>query len=274
MDLRLTPVDREATPLGELTLTRYDAPDGTVGHQVAIDGHFLMATHGCGSERALAPIAHAAWLAQTGASHRFPETGDSDPISAASPRGLNVLVGGLGAGHTLRAALDLPGVARVVVAEIGAKVFQWNRLYFAEANGHAVDDPRVVPFVGDLHDILERTDHDDPSGAPGKRGRCHPFRETGRRHHFDLMLLDVDNGPGRLAAEGNARLYDAEGLRRCRDALAPGGVLAVWSPCHDPAFLEGLRAVFPDAREVDTRPWSSAVGEIPDVVYVAPRPRD
>jgi spermidine synthase len=110
----------------------------------------------------------------------------------------------------------------------------------------------VIPFVGDLYDALA---------------------ENGRWHHFpfDLVLLDVDNGPGRLAAAGNARLYDPDGLRRCRDALRPGGVLAIWSPCHDAPFLAALREVFPDAAEVDTRPWSSAVGEIPDVVYVARR---
>ncbi len=229
MRLRTTVIDRESTPLGELVLERYDAESGESGHQVSIDGAFLMATHGCASERSLAPLGYA----------RLAPRGPG--------AGIDVLVGGLGAGHTLRAALDLPGVATVTVAEIGAKVFEWNRRYFAEANGHAVEDPRVRPAVGDLFDVL--------AAHPGA---------------FDLLLLDVDNGPGWLAAPGNARLYDPDGLRRCRDALRPGGVLAVWSPQVNPAFLQALRQVFPDAEEVRTDAFSAAAGEIPDVAYLAP----
>ena len=225
MRLTYREIDREPTPLGVLTLERYQAPDGQVGYQVALDGAFLMATHGAHSERALAPIAHSRL--------------------GRPARGLAALVGGLGAGHTLRAALDLPGVARVVVAEIGAKVVDWNRRYFADANGHAVDDPRVAVRVADLRDVL--------AASPGA---------------FDLMLLDVDNGPGWLAAPGNARLYDAEGAALCRRALRPGGVCAVWSPCRNPGFFQTFAAVFPGADEVDTRPWANEVNEPADVVYV------
>jgi spermidine synthase len=232
MHLRTTVIDREPTPLGELVLERYEAPDGTIGHQVSIDGAFLMATHGCASERSLAPLA----------------LGKMGKMGTAHSSSLSVLVGGLGAGHTLRAALDLPGVVRVVVAEIGAKVFEWNRLYFAEANGHAVDDPRVEPAVGDLYDVL--------AARPGA---------------FDLLLLDVDNGPGWLAAPGNARLYDTSGLCACRDALKPGGVLAVWSPTRNPSFFQTLQEVFPGAEEIRTDDFSRPAGEISDVAYVALR---
>jgi len=81
----------------------------------------------------------------------------------------------------------------------------------------------------------------------------------------------VDNGPGWLAAPANARLYDPEGLRRCRQALRPGGVLAVWSPQRNPVFLEALRQVFPDAEETSTSAFSRPAGEIADVVYLASR---
>jgi len=223
-----TLVDRDETPLGTLTLERYEAADGQAGYQVALDGAFLMATHGAHSERALAPIAHA---------------------RLEPPRtDLTVLVGGLGAGHTLRAALDLPGVARVVVAEIGARVVDWNRRFFADANGRAVDDPRVEVRVADLGDVV--------AGSPGA---------------FDLMLLDVDNGPGWLAAPGNTRLYDAAGVTACRRALHPGGACAVWSPCRNPGFFQTFRQVFPGADEVDTRPWANEVSEPADVVYVGVR---
>jgi spermidine synthase len=219
-------IERERTPLGELTLRRYRAETGEVGYEVAIDGNFLMASHGAHSERAMADLAL----------QRFD-----------GPReGLRVLVGGLGAGHTLRAALDLPGVERVVVAEIGAKVVEWNRLYFAEVNGGAVDDPRVEVRVADLAEVLGE------SAEP-----------------FHLALLDVDNGPGWLAAEGNAGLYEPDGIRRCRQILTPGGVLAVWSPQANPPFLRVLEAVFPSVVPVDTSEMGREVDEPGDVVYLA-----
>ena len=226
MQFRYEDVDAEDTPLGRLTLRRYHAETGEVGYEVRIDGHFLMASHGAHSEQAMAALAR----------ERL----------AGEPRPLTVLVGGLGAGHTLRAALDLPDVERVVVVEIGARVVDWNRRYFAEVNGDAVSDPRVAVQVGDLADHVRAT-------AGG----------------VDLMLLDVDNGPGWLAAPGNAWLYEDEGVRACLDALRPGGVLAVWSPQANPTFRETLRRVFAVVDEVDTTERGRAVGEPGDVIYLA-----
>jgi spermidine synthase len=222
-------VDRENTPLGELTLRRYRAETGEVGYEVAIDGNFLMASHGAHSERAMAPMAHVRL--------------------ARPPRDLTVLVGGLGAGHTLRAALDLSGVERVVVAEIGAKVVHWNRRWFAEVNGNAVDDPRAEMRIADLADVLAAASAE-----------------------YDLMLLDVDNGPGWLAAGGNAALYEVAGVRACHDALRPGGVLAVWSPQVNPRFLTTLRQIFDHVDEVDTTAMGAELGEPGDAVYLAVRP--
>lgn len=202
MNIDYCEIDHEVTPLGDLVLRRYRAETGEVGYEILIDGAFLMASHGCHSERAMAPLAH----------RRLATPTDN----------LRVLVGGLGAGHTLRAVLDLPGVARVVVAEIGAKVVDWNRHYFAAANDHAVDDPRVEIVIDDLARVIDA----NPAA-------------------FDLMLLDVDNGPGWLAAPGNAGLYETDGVAACRQALTPGGVLAVWSPQPNTNFESTLRRVFP-----------------------------
>ncbi len=154
-------------------------------------------------------------------------------------------MGGLGAGHTLRAALDLSGVRRVVVAEIGSKMESWNRDYFAPFNGNAVDDSRVEVRVADLADVVR--------ASPGA---------------FDLMLLDVDNGPGDLAAEDNATLYELSGVRDCRTALKPGGVVAVWSPHANPIFREVFVQVFPGAEEIHTRDIGKEVGEPGDVIYL------
>ena len=221
-------IDRDDTPLGELTLRRYTAETGEVGYEIRLSGNFLMATHGAHSERAMAEMA----LARL----------DGDRVD------LRVLVGGLGAGHTLRAALDLPGVIRVVVAEIGARMVDWNRRYFADANGHAVDDPRVEVRVADLHDVL----------------RASPAA-------FDLLLLDVDNGPGWLAAEGNAPLYEDEGVRDCIAALRPGGVLAVWSPGPNDRFLETLTRVAGPVEAIDTTAIGRDLGEPGDVIYLVGR---
>ena len=220
-------IDRDDTPLGELTLRRYTAETGEVGYEIRLGGNFLMATHGAHSERLMAELARGKL--------------------ARAPRRLRVLVGGLGAGHTLRAALDLPGVSRVVVAEIGSKMATWNRRYFAAANGDAVDDPRVEVRVADLLDVLR--------GSPAT---------------FDLLLLDVDNGPGWLAAEGNAELYEIDGVHACRDALRPGGAMAVWSPGPNDAFLTTLESVFPQVEVVDTTAIGRELGEPGDVIYVAP----
>ena len=225
MQIGYTDVDSEQTPLGLLTLRRYEAETGEVGYEVAIDGNFLMASHGAHSERAMATLAH----------ERLQR----------SPEQLHVLVGGLGAGHTLRAALDLPSVATVTVAEIGGKMEDWNRQYFSDVNGHAVADPRAKVVVADVADVLR----DRPNG-------------------FDLLLLDVDNGPGWLAADGNAALYEPDGVQRCMDALRPGGVMAVWSPAANPRFQRTLELLAGEVEAVDTTVMGRAVGEPGDVIYL------
>jgi len=222
MEIEYREIDREVTPLGELVLRHYRAATGEEGFEILIDGAFLMASHGSHAERAMAGLAHARL--------------------ASNPQSLTVLVGGLGAGHTLRATLDLAGVNRVVVAEVGVKVVEWNQRYFAEANGHSVDDPRVEIRIADLADVID----------------ANP--ET-----FNLMLLDVDNGPGWLAAPDNARLYTSDGVTRCRRALRPGGVLAIWSPQPNPEFETTLRDVFTTV-DVET---TKAPDEPASTIYLA-----
>lgn len=165
------------------------------------------------------------------------------------PGGIRALIGGLGAGHTLRATLDLPGVRQVVVVEIGSKVVEWNRRYFAGANGAAVDDPRVEVRVADVRRVL--------AGDPGR---------------YHLVLLDVDNGPGWLAAPGNAALYGRSGLETCRAALAPGGVLGIWSPRPNPELERGINEVFGSLAVEDTGAEGRHCREPGSFVYLAHRP--
>jgi len=130
-----------------------------------------------------------------------------------------VLVGGLGMGFTLRAALDvLPASATVVVCELLPVVVEWNRGPLAPLAERPLDDPRVKIEICDLSDFLRR--------SPGR---------------FDALLLDVDNGPRACAQSVNSRLYDNQGVESARAALRSGGILAVWSAWDDAKFERRLR---------------------------------
>jgi spermidine synthase len=131
-----------------------------------------------------------------------------------------VLVGGLGMGFTLRAALDAsPRPAEVVVAELLSAVVRWNRDHLGGLAGHPVDDPRVTVVERDLADVIA----DSPRG-------------------FDVILNDVDNGPSGCSLPANERLYRADGLASIRRCLRPGGVLGVWCAEPDPRFLKTIGA--------------------------------
>ena len=130
-----------------------------------------------------------------------------------------VLIGGLGMGFTLRAALAvLPADAKVVVAELVPAVVSWARGPMADVFKGCLDDPRVLIHQGDVGDAIRSV-----------------------RAGFDAILLDVDNGPDGLTRKSNDRLYDFNGIRVSRDALRPGGVLAVWSSGPDQALPAGCR---------------------------------
>lgn len=131
----------------------------------------------------------------------------------------HMLIGGLGMGFTLRAALAvLPPDAKVTVAELVPAVVAWARGPMAEVFKGCLDDPRVAIHEGDVAGLIAA------SSAT-----------------FDAILLDVDNGPDGLTRPSNDRLYDQEGLRFTRAALRPGGVLSVWSSGPDAAFTRRLK---------------------------------
>ena len=135
---------------------------------------------------------------------------------AGAPR---LLVGGLGMGFTLAAALGAVGPdAEVVVAELVPEVVAWNREYLGAAAGHPLADPRCRVHVGDVAELLR---------APGAG--------------FDAILLDVDNGPEAILRRENDWLYGNAGLAAARAALRPSGVLGVWSAGPDAPFLARLR---------------------------------
>lgn len=186
---------RARTPDGtELTLTCHDSEYLiTAGHQT------LMSSRAHGSEDALGVL------------------GCRRARTLARPC---VLIGGLGMGFTLRAALDvLPPEALVVVAELVPAVVEWNRGPLAAAAEYPLKDPRVRVEEGDVADRI------GSSTAA-----------------FDAILLDVDNGPAAMATATNAGLYDRGGLVRLRSSLKPAGTLAVWSARDESRFEKTLRS--------------------------------
>jgi spermidine synthase len=143
----------------------------------------------------------------------------------------HLLIGGLGMGFTLRAALAVLGSeARIVVAELVPAVIDWARGPMAEIFGDSLGDIRASIRCADVFDVIQAQ-----AGA------------------FDAILLDVDNGPEGLIRRANDALYDSKGLKAIGRALRPGGVLAVWSSGPNPAFSKRLGAAGFDISEVAVR---------------------
>ncbi|HYO98278.1 MAG TPA: MnmC family methyltransferase [Polyangiaceae bacterium] len=137
-----------------------------------------------------------------------------------APEPTSVLVGGLGLGFTLRAVLDrVPEDTKVVVAELVPNLVDWNRMHVGELAGHPLSDPRCEVIVGDVYDTIKRSSRS-----------------------FDVILLDVDNGPIALSQAKNQRLYSEHGVRACHRALRPHGILAIWSAGPNARFERRLAA--------------------------------
>ena len=150
----------------------------------------------------------------------------------------HLLIGGLGMGFTLRAALAVLGSeARIVVAELVPAVIDWARGPMAEVFGNSLADPRASIRSADVLDVIQS-----------------------HISAFDAILLDVDNGPEGLIRRDNDALYDSKGLKAIRRALRPGGVLAVWSSGPNPAFSKRLRAAGFDVNEVGVRATARRAG--------------
>lgn len=186
------------------TLARTRTADGSAltfhrrggDYFILLDGEELMSTRRHRSERALAELA-------------FDELETTGRI--------RVLIGGLGLGFTLTAALErMPPEGRVVVAELFPPVVDWNRKYL-DRSARALADPRVAVVERDVREVI-----------------------AGAAAGFDAILLDVDNGPSAWCLSSNGDLYQPAGLAAIRRALTPRGVLGVWSAYSDSGFVKSL----------------------------------
>ena len=160
-----------------------------------------------------------------------------------------ILIGGLGLGFTLGAALTaLPTGAAITVAELVPKVVTWANGPLAHLFGDNLADPRVSVEVRDVHDLI-----------------------VNASERFDAILLDVDNGPDGFIHAGNDRLYGNHGLRAARAALKPGGVLAIWSAYPDKAFADRLKKAGFAVDEIKTRATGGRKGAH-HVIWLAVKP--
>ena len=135
------------------------------------------------------------------------------------PDTARVLIGGLGMGFTLAAVLKAVGArSEVTVAELIPQVVEWNRGPLGACSGYPLCDARTRVYVGDVAKLLRR-----------------------EKARFDVIALDVDNGPEGLTKSSNDWLYSQAGIAAAQDALAPHGVVAYWSAGPDQGFHDRLR---------------------------------
>lgn len=207
------------------TLEQLKTPDGSTlslathdgDYVIRVDGRELMSTRHSYSEEQLAVVACA-------------------PLR--SKRGVNVLIGGLGLGFTLRAALaNLGRDARVVVAELLPEVVTWNRNRAYPLAAAELADPRTEVALGDVARVIEHSE-----GL------------------FDAILLDADNQTTAMNTAGNTRLYHASGLTAVRRALKDDGTAVYWSASEDPIFARRFESsgFVVEMRRVPRHPSSKA----------------
>lgn len=207
-------------------------PDGTVlvlfrhdgDYVIRADGAELMSTRHHHSEDRLAELGCAPLRERAGA---------------------RVLIGGLGLGFTLKAALRLlPDDAEIVVAELVRAVIDWNESPNHQLAGDALKDARVEVYHGDVGAVMRE--------RPGA---------------FDAIMLDVDNGPDPMTTSGNGSLYTDAGVRTSAAALRPGGRLVYWSAQDDRKFERTLRRAGLAAET--SRVWSHGTKGTLHTLFVA-----
>lgn len=211
--------------MGPEVLDRFDTPRGTLQlqrrgehYEIISNGIFLMATYNGESERLLVTAALEA---------------------AASPR--RVLIGGLGVGFSLQAALACPRVEQVTVIEIEERLIDWNRGPLAPFSKGALADTRTRVIHADLIDWLQL--------AQGP---------------YDAICLDIDNGPDWTVTDANQSLYGDANLAAVARLLAPGGCAAYWSALRAPEFAVRMSRHFGRVEEL---PVEQVRGQ-PDYVYL------
>ncbi|WP_433698941.1 spermidine synthase [Nocardiopsis sp. CA-288880] len=245
MSPRFQELDHRPTPMGVISLRRrWDPLVGDDVYEIKLDDDFLMSSAFTAAEVEVARLALAELRAGPG---------------AEPPDGYDVVVGGLGLGHTALTVLDDPGVRSLLVVEALGEVVDWHREGLVPAGAVLSADPRCRLVRGDFLARALDPEGLDPE-APGSR--------------FHAVVVDIDHSPRHLLHPSHAPFYEPEGVRRLAGSLHPGGVFALWS--NDPPdadYEDVLRLAFGGVRsEVVT--FASPYQEAPasNTVYLGTAP--
>ncbi len=207
-------IDNQDTPLGELSLRRRVIP--ALGeeslYEVKLGEEFLMSSLFVAAEEALAHLG----------------------LAATRGESLDVVVGGLGLGHTAAAALHDDRIKSLLVVEFLPAVIGWHREEKVPLGSTLNADPRYQPVQGSFFDLaLTGFDPADP------------------KRRFDAILLDIDHSPSEYLHADNAGFYTPDKLRQMAGLLTPAGIFAMWSQGFpDADFTHLLSSVF---SRVDTQ---------------------
>jgi spermidine synthase len=231
---RFEELDRRSTPIGEISVRRRVEPTLQVDvFEVKLGDEFLMSSLFTVAEVALASLA----------------------LAAVSGDQLDVVVGGLGLGHTADAVVADPRVRSVHVVEALGAVIEWHQRELLPLSGGLMADTRCHLMEGDFFTMVA-----SPSGfGPRVPERC------------DAVLVDIDHSPRHLLDPSHTSFYTREGLQHVADRLRPGGVFGLWSDgAPDTEFVELLDGVFASGEaHVVTFPNFYTGGESSSTVYVA-----
>ena len=213
MNVSFEELDYRQTPIGALSLRRRREPKlGVDVFEIKLGDEFLMSSLFTASEIALAQLG----------------------LAELSGDRLDVVVGGLGLGHTAQAVLEHRNVASLVVVEALEAVIDWHGRGLVPLGAALTTEPRCRLLHGDFFALAASAEGFDPA-APGRQ--------------FDAVLVDIDHSPDALLDPRNAAFYGEEGLSQLAAHLRPGGVFGLWSnELADDGFTARLARVFAAAR--------------------------
>ncbi len=187
-------------------------------YEITVNGVFLMGTHGGYSEKKV--IEESLFYIDL---HKM----------NARHSGYRFLIAGLGVGYSLLSAVGDSRVKRVDVVELYQEIIDWNYKYFSPYNHRVIKDSKVHLIHEDIYAYLQCL-------AAGERRSNFDFTSI----QYDLIVMDVDNGPDWLVTQGNEKIYHEKGLRMAKNCLTHGGALVIWSITENQKLIDALMAVF------------------------------
>jgi len=213
-------ISRMTTPRGEIQLQKNQNH-----YEIVMNGVFVMATYNGFSEKQMFLTAFN-YLDE--------------------PDRLHVLIGGLGVGYTLEAAVRRRKVEKIDVVEIEPSIIEWNKKYFCKLNKNALLNKKVNIINDDFRDFIKKTSN-----------------------VYDIICVDVDNGPDWLVLETNEELYKETSLHTMSNLLKKGGVLSIWSASESSSLFEKMKRVFGNIFVKEVRQRYGEEKELTSYIYVS-----